>query len=78
VEKVDPSHLPYLYLACGTEDFLLASDRQFVEKLSARKIAYEYHESAGAHDWDFWDRTIRKMLPVIMAKLNPQDRRTAR
>ena len=72
VDKVDPAHLPYLYVACGSEDFLLGSNREFVAKLSARKIAYEYHESAGAHDWDYWDRMIRKMLPVIREKVAPQ------
>ena len=72
VDKVDLSHLPYLYVACGTEDFLLTSNRQFVAKLSSRKIAYEYHESAGAHDWDYWDRMIRRMLPVVMEKVMPQ------
>lgn len=75
VDHADPSHLPYLYVACGTEDFLLASNRQLVAKLSARKIPYEYHESVGAHDWDYWDRMIRKMLPVVMEKVAPQSQR---
>jgi S-formylglutathione hydrolase FrmB len=31
--------------------------------------AYEYHEIAGAHSWDYWDRRIREFLPVLMLRL---------
>jgi len=70
VEDLDPARLPYLYLACGEQDdTFLPVNREFVGKLSARKIAYEYHETAGAHAWDYWDRSLRVMLPVLAEKL---------
>lgn len=72
VERVDVSQLPYLYLACGEQDEnFLKTNREFVEQLSARKIAYEYHETLGAHAWDYWDRSLRSMLPVITKRLSP-------
>ena len=71
LQKADASQLPYLYLACGEGDEnFLATNREFVQQLSSRKIAYEYHETAGAHAWDYWDRAVRRMLPAISEKLS--------
>ncbi|MBB4634404.1 alpha/beta hydrolase [Longimicrobium terrae] len=52
----------YFYLDCGTADRLLEANRTFAQALSARPLAYEYHEVAGVHSWEFWDRR----LPVFM------------
>ena len=32
--------------------------------LHERKVPYEYHESPGAHTWDYWDRRIVEFLRV--------------
>lgn len=64
-----PANTPYLYLDCGTTDFLLEDNRKAVAAISASGLAYEYHEVAGAHSWDYWDRRIREFLPVLMKKL---------
>jgi putative tributyrin esterase len=56
---------PYFYLACGTTDFFLDTNRAFVLQLSSRKIAYEYHETAGGHTWEYWDKALRPMLQAI-------------
>lgn len=53
---------PYLYLACGTSDYFLKTNREFVRRLSSRKIPYEYHETSGGHTWDYWDAAIQPML----------------
>ncbi|MBB6634596.1 alpha/beta hydrolase [Cohnella thailandensis] len=50
--------LPNLYMACGTEDFLLDVNRRFHHFLEANKVEHTYRESAGAHTWDFWNETI--------------------
>jgi putative tributyrin esterase len=71
LEKTDPSRLPYLYVACGEQDEnFLTTNREFVQQLSSRQIAYEYHETTGAHAWDYWDRAVRRMLPVISEKIS--------
>jgi putative tributyrin esterase len=56
---------PYFYLACGTSDFFLETNRAFVRQLSSRKIPYEYHETAGGHAWEYWDAAVQPMLRVI-------------
>ena len=56
---------PYFYLACGTGDFFLDTNRAFTLQLSSRKLAYEYHETSGAHAWDYWDNALEPMLQAI-------------
>ena len=54
--------LPRIYLCCGTEDSLLSQNRAFHQMLKKEGVAHEYHESKGAHDWDYWDANILKVL----------------
>jgi putative tributyrin esterase len=61
----DQTALPYLYLACGTSDSFLDTNRAFVLQLSSRKIAYEYHETPGGHTWEYWDSALQPMLQAI-------------
>jgi S-formylglutathione hydrolase FrmB len=62
----DPSKLPYIYLDCGTSDFLfLFSNREFAARLQERKVPYEFHEMQGAHTWDFWDAAILRFLNTL-------------
>lgn len=56
----------YFYLACGTDDFFLDSDRAFVQQLSSKKLAYEYHETPGGHTWEYWDRELQPLLGAVM------------
>jgi putative tributyrin esterase len=70
VERASPVELPYLYIACGTEDRFLSVNREFVAKLSQRHANYEYHETAGNHDWTYWDREIRPLMTVMESRLS--------
>ncbi|THF80317.1 alpha/beta hydrolase [Cohnella fermenti] len=56
--KESGTPLPALYMACGTEDFLLDVNRRFHEFLEREKVEHDYRESSGVHDWSFWNRTI--------------------
>ena len=62
--------LPYFYLACGTADFFLETNRIFAQQLSSRKLEYEYHETPGGHAWDYWDRELRPLLRAVDHSLN--------
>ena len=58
---------PELYLACGTEDELIEDTRTFRKHLATQKLTATYQESAGTHEWSYWDAQIRqviKWLPV--------------
>ena len=47
-----------IFMACGTEDFLLAENRRFHDFLVKEGVSVEYWESAGQHDWKFWNQYL--------------------
>jgi S-formylglutathione hydrolase FrmB len=68
--SVRPAGAPYLYIDIGTADTsLIAANREVVAALHRSGAAYEYHEVAGSHSWDYWDRRIREFLPLLMKRL---------
>lgn len=67
--SMKPAGAPYIYVDCGTADSLITENREVVAALHKAGVAYEYHEVAGAHSWDYWDRRIRDFLPILMKRL---------
>jgi S-formylglutathione hydrolase FrmB len=65
-----PGSVPYIYIDCGIADGLVETNREVVAALHKSGVAYEYHEVAGAHNWEYWDRRIREFLPILMKKLS--------
>lgn len=53
---------PAIYLDCGSRDFLLEWNRDFVRELSGARIDYEYRELPGAHDHAYWKANVRYSL----------------
>jgi S-formylglutathione hydrolase FrmB len=60
---------PYFYLACGTADFFLDTNRALAAQLSSQKVAYEYHQTAGGHAWEYWDSALSTMLQAVARQL---------
>lgn len=65
VRKNDGSPLPELFIACGSEDFLIEDNRKMNAHLD--KLGYDvtYEESPGTHNWEFWDDKIQHVLSYI-------------
>lgn len=63
------ANAPYFYLDVGSGDGLLAGNRALVEVLSARPLAYEYHEVPGTHGWEFWDRRLPVFLRLVEERI---------
>jgi len=61
--------LPAIRLDCGTEDFLLETNRKFVAGLRDAGIPHHYSEHPGAHDWQYWDTHIQAALAFHAAAL---------
>jgi S-formylglutathione hydrolase FrmB len=62
---IPPDSVPMLYLACGNQDLFVTDNRLFVQRLTERKIPYEYRElSPFGHSWDLWDRQIVNFIDV--------------
>ena len=55
-------NLPDIYIACGTEDYLLPHSRNFRDLLLKNGFRVTYEEGPGGHEWDFWDTYIKKVL----------------
>lgn len=56
--------LPFLYIDCGTEDFLFQNNRLFIDLLIEKKIRHEYRQLPGAHDWKYWGNQVQEFLEV--------------
>ena len=60
--KAEGKKLPAIFLACGTEDFLLEPNREMHKFLLDEKIPHQYYESKGGHDMVFWNEYIVKAV----------------
>ena len=54
--------LPEIYMACGTEDFLLEPNRRFAAFLREHGVKHEYHEGPGGHDFAFWNQYLERAV----------------
>ena len=54
--------IPRLYQACGTEDFLYASNISFRDFARALGVDLTYEEGPGSHTWLFWDTYVQKAM----------------
>ncbi len=61
--------MPFLYVSCGNEDFLINNNRDFMKLLVEKKVAHEYRQHPGVHDWVFWDDQIREFLSVAERRM---------
>jgi len=62
IRNLDHDKIPSLYLACGTEDFLIDNNRAFRDFLQNAGVDHTYEEGPGIHDWKFWDKYIARVL----------------
>jgi len=56
-ERIQP-----IYMACGTEDFLLQTNRDFVDFLKDHNVDVCYKEESGSHDWAFWNKYLEPSI----------------
>ncbi len=64
--------LPFIYLDCGTEDFLFQNNREFVSLLIEKKVPHEYRQLPGTHNWKYWDQQVQEFLRVADRAFNSQ------
>ena len=51
---------PDIYMACGTDDFLLKHNKRFYDFLLTHNVKAEYIEDNGSHDMEFWNKYFAK------------------
>ncbi len=64
VDEMRQNGIP-LIIDCGTEDFLIATNRQLHQLLLANGTAHEYIERPGAHTWQYWTEALPVQLFFI-------------
>ena len=67
VLKVPKEQLPHIYLDCGLEDGLMKSARKFVQLLMDNNITFQYGQSEGIHEEDYWGRELSISMSVQYA-----------
>jgi putative tributyrin esterase len=63
--QVPKDSLPYIYMVVGIQDgyrSFLPAHRAFTDLLRTYGAAYEYHETPGAHNWQYWSREVQPLL----------------
>ena len=60
--KAAGEKIPEIYMACGTEDFLIENNREMHRFLEAEGVPHEYHEAPGIHDMVFWTEHIQQIV----------------
>ena len=64
--KVAGKKIPKLYLAIGTEDSLLACNREFCAFLEKEKADFFYEDGPGVHNWDFWNQYLPRGIEWVL------------
>jgi S-formylglutathione hydrolase FrmB len=67
-KKANP--LPALRHDCGTEDFLLESNRTLHRELTELGVKHEYEEFPGDHNWEYWDTHIQEAIDFNLKSLS--------
>ena len=53
------------WIACGNTDFLYEANKDFLKRLDALGVPYEYHESSRGHLWANWRQYMLKFVPML-------------
>lgn len=57
-EKLTADNMPKLFLACGSEDFLINENTAFHEYLEQIGYPHQWWVRPGVHDFDFWNQAM--------------------
>jgi enterochelin esterase family protein len=66
------SELHLLWIACGTDDRLIAANRKFREWLKSKDIRATEIETPGAHTWMVWRRNLAVFASLLFQDSSPR------
>jgi len=67
VLQIPEEKLPHIYIDCGLEDGLMVAAKEFMQLLMDNDIPFQYGQSAGRHEEDYWGREINVSMAVQYA-----------
>jgi enterochelin esterase-like enzyme len=60
-----------IWLACGSEDRIIASHRKFEGWLKEKGVTFSSKETPGAHTWMVWRRYLTALAPLLFRTGKP-------
>lgn len=54
-----------LWIACGTEEFLIEPNRKFIAWLKNKDVAVTAVETPGMHTWMVWRDDLARFAPLL-------------
>ena len=63
--KTNVENYPEFYIRCGLYDQILTMSRQWNKYASDAGLKVNYYETAGSHDFIFWDKCIHETVNII-------------
>ena len=64
IYDVPKSQLPHIYIDSGTEDGLISEAREFAQLLMVNNVPFDYMQSRGRHNAEYWRRSIGHMMTI--------------
>jgi putative tributyrin esterase len=58
--------LPPVRFDCGSDDPLIAPNRELHSQLDAAEVAHEWSERTGGHEWSYWEQNLPDALRFVM------------
>lgn len=58
----EKKNIPEIFMACGTGDHLFADNNRMAKFLEDNTVKHVYLTDEGAHEWNFWDKYIKKAI----------------
>ncbi|MFQ5583251.1 MAG: alpha/beta hydrolase [Calditrichia bacterium] len=58
IEKFRTARLA-LIIDCGVDDFFIKANRVLHQRLLEAKVAHEYIERSGRHNWEYWNYAVK-------------------
>lgn len=64
IYNVPKSQLPHIYIDSGTDDGLITVARELAQLLMLNNVPFDYMQSRGGHNSEYWRRSVGHMLNV--------------
>jgi putative tributyrin esterase len=62
---------PRLRFDCGTDDELIANNRNLHHALDVASITHTYEEFPGGHEWSYWQKHVERTLEFVAPPSDP-------
>ena len=63
-----------LWIACGTDDNLITTNRRLRDWLTSKGVQHVYIETPGEHAWTVWRRNLATFVPLLFRPQSGQPR----